>query len=80
MKLIDIVTWALAVFKTSISNNGEFDEWEFIMLQTFHLGVLNELANVDHKMHALPCVLFLMLPQHQKFKQHHLSCEASTTN
>ena len=28
------------------------DEWEFTTLQTFHLRVLNELANVDCKMEA----------------------------
>ena len=55
MKLIDIVTSALAVFETSISkvlNDGWVDEWEFTTLQTFHLGALNELANVGCKMEA----------------------------
>ena len=54
-KLVEIVTSALAVFKTSISkalNDGKVDEQEFSMLQTYHLGVLNELANVDPKMEA----------------------------
>ena len=43
MKLVDIVTSALAVFETSTSealNNGRVDELELIMLQTFHLGAL----------------------------------------
>ena len=55
MKLVDIVTSVLAVFKTSISkvlNDGRADEQEFGMLQTFYLGVLNKLANVDPKMEA----------------------------
>ena len=49
-KLTDIVTLAIAVAETSVSkelNNVEIDEREFAMLQTLHLGVLNELANVD---------------------------------
>ena len=33
-------------------NNGEIDEQEFAMLQTLHLRVLNELANIDQKMEA----------------------------
>ena len=55
MKLVDKMTSALAVFEMCISkvlNNGRVDEWEFTMLQTFHLGVLNDLSNVDHKMEA----------------------------
>ena len=43
------------MFETSVSkvwNNGEVDKLEFTTLQTFHLGALNELANVDHKMDA----------------------------
>ena len=46
---------ALAVFQISLSkvlNDGRVDEQEFTMLQTFHSEVLNELANVDHKMEA----------------------------
>ena len=31
-------------------NNSEVDDQEFTMLQTFHLGVFNELTNVDYKM------------------------------
>ena len=53
MKLANIIMSALAVFETSISkllNNGKVDEWEFAALHTLHLGALNELANVDHKM------------------------------
>ena len=52
-KLVDIVTSALTVFETNISkvlNDGKVDKSKFGMLQTFHLGVLNELANVDCKM------------------------------
>ena len=55
MKLAGIVTSALAVFETSISkalNDGRVDEQEFTMLQTFHLGALNKLAKIDHKMEA----------------------------
>ena len=54
-KLVNAMTLASAVFKTSISkvlNDSKVDEWEFGMLQTFHLGVLNELASVDHRMEA----------------------------
>ena len=46
---------ALAVFETSVSkalNNGEIDERVFATLQTLHLGVINELANVNCKMEA----------------------------
>ena len=53
MKLVDVVTSALAVFETSVLkalNDGRVDEREFSMLQKFHLGVLCELANVDYKM------------------------------
>ena len=49
------MTSALAVFKMSMSkafNDSRFDEQEFGMLQTSHLGVLTEMANVDHKMEA----------------------------
>ena len=55
MKFVDIVTSALFVFEMSISkalNDDRVDKREFSMLQTFHLGVLSELANVDHKMEA----------------------------
>ena len=55
MKLVDIITSALAVFETSMSkalNNGRVGEQEFTKLQMLHLGVFNELANVDHKMEA----------------------------
>ena len=53
MKLVDIVTSALAVFDTSLSkalNNGKIDEQEFQVLQELHLKVINGLANVDRKM------------------------------
>ena len=33
-------------------NNGRIDEWKFATLQTFHLGVLNKLANVDCRVEA----------------------------
>ena len=33
-------------------NNGRVDEQEFTMLQMFHLGVLNDLSNVNCKMEA----------------------------
>ena len=52
-KLVDIMTSVSAVFETSISkasNNHKIDEREFAMLQALHLGAINELANVDHKM------------------------------
>ena len=52
-KLVDIVTSAIAVFETSNSkalNNCEIDEREFSILQDLHLKVINELANIDHKM------------------------------
>ena len=55
MKLVDIVTSALAVFKTNVSkvlNDGKVHEHEFGMFQMFHLGSLNNLAGVDHKMEA----------------------------
>ena len=45
IKLVDIMTSALTVFKTSVSkalNNGGVNEREFTTLQTFHLEVLNE--------------------------------------
>ena len=54
-KFANIVTSALAVFETSISkvlNDGRVDERKFTMLQTFHLGMVNDLSNVDCKMEA----------------------------
>ena len=54
-KLVDIVTSAIFVFETSLSmalNNGEIDEQEFQVLQELHLKVINELANVNHKMES----------------------------
>ena len=54
-KLIDIITQALAVFETGVSKalkDGKIDEEEFNMLQTLHLKVLNELADVHRKMEA----------------------------
>ena len=46
---------ALAMFETSVSKalkDRGIDEQEFTMLQTFHLGVLDKLANVKCKMEA----------------------------
>ena len=54
-KLVDIMTSALAVFEMSLSkvlNDGKVDEREVNMLQTFHLGALNNLSKVDRKMEA----------------------------
>ena len=53
MKLVNTMMLALSVFEMSVSeelNDGRVDEYEFNMLQMFHLGALNKLANVDHKM------------------------------
>ena len=55
MKLIDIITLALAVFERVVSKalkNGIIDEEEFNTLQTLHLETLNELTGVHHKMEA----------------------------
>ena len=46
---------ALAVFEMNVSKalkDRGIDEQEFTMLRTFHLGVLNKLANVKCKMEA----------------------------
>ena len=54
-KVMKLATLALAVFEISISkamNHGGVDKLDFATLQTFHSEVLNELANVDHKMEA----------------------------
>ena len=54
-KLTDIITPAIAVFETCLSEalrNGKIDEEEFNMLQTFHLKTMNELMGVDRKMEA----------------------------
>ena len=53
--LIDIVTPALVVFERVISGvlkNGVINEEESTTLQTLHLGTLNELMGVDHRMEA----------------------------
>ena len=55
MKLVDIVTSAIAVFEMSVSNalsNGVIDEQEFQVLQELHLTLIKELANVDSKMES----------------------------
>ena len=55
MRLIDIVTPALVVFKRAVSGalkNGIIDEEEFNMLQTLHLETLNELTDIDCRMEA----------------------------
>ena len=49
-KLVDTVTSALAAFEMSASKamkDGRVNKQESGMLQTFHLRVLNELANID---------------------------------
>ena len=54
-KLTDIVTLALAMFKTSVSKvleDGIIDERDFNMLQTLHLEVLNDLSSFGRKMAA----------------------------
>ena len=43
------------MFEMSISKvltDGKIDEWEFDMLQTLHLEVLNDLSNVGSKIAA----------------------------
>ena len=51
IKLTDIVTPALAVFRTSVSK-AKIDKWEFAMLQKLYYGSFNNLSNVDHKVEA----------------------------
>ena len=56
--MYDSVSLVSCVFQLIISsqvalNNGKVDEQKFTMLQTFHLGVLNELANLDCKMEVV---------------------------
>ena len=55
IRLIEIVTPALAVFERVISGalkNGIINEEEFNTLQTLYLETLNELMGVDHRMEA----------------------------
>ena len=55
LKLIDIVTPALAEFEKSVSKalkDGSVNELEFSMLQELHLKVLNDLSSIDRKMEA----------------------------
>ena len=55
VKLIDIVTPALAEFEKSVSRtlkDHRIDEQEFSMLQALHLNVLDELAGLDRKREA----------------------------
>ena len=57
MKLVDIITSAIAVFEMSVSkalDNSEIDEREIVMLQDLHIKVINELANVDRKWNRNP--------------------------
>ena len=54
-KLVDIVTSVIAVFEMSVSkalNSGNIDEQKFQVLQNLRLQVINELANIDHKMES----------------------------
>ena len=49
------VTPALVVFERVVSGalkNGVIDEKEFNMIQTLHLGTLNKLTGIDHRMEA----------------------------
>ena len=53
--MIDIITPALVIFERVVSGalkNGIIDVEEFNMLQTLHLGTLNELTGVDRRMEA----------------------------
>ena len=54
-KMVDITTLTIAVFEMNVSkafNNGEINKREFGILQALHLKIVNELANVDHKMES----------------------------
>ena len=54
-KLTDIVILVLAIFEMSLSKtfkDSKIDEWKFATLQALHLGLINKLANVNHKMEA----------------------------
>ena len=53
MKLIDIITPALAIFERVVSGSlkdSQIDEEEFNMLQMLHLETLNELTGVNRRM------------------------------
>ena len=55
MRLIDIITPALAVFERVVSGtlkNGVIDEEEFNTLQTLHLETINELTGINRRMEA----------------------------
>ena len=55
MKLIDVITSALAVFERCVSKvlkNSKIDEEEFNSLQTLHLKTMNELTGIDRAMEA----------------------------
>ena len=55
MKLIDIITPALAVLDRVVSStlkNGVIDEEEVNMLQMLHIEMLNELTGIDHRLEA----------------------------
>ena len=55
MQLIDIITPALVIFERVVSGslkNGIINEEEFNMLQTLHLGTLNELTGIDCRTEA----------------------------
>ena len=54
-ELIDMVTPALVVFErvvSSVLKNGVIDEEEFNMLQTLHIGTLNELTGINCRLEA----------------------------
>ena len=54
-KLTDIIALALAMSETSVSkvfNDRKIDRWEFSMLQTLHLEVIDGLSNIGSKMAA----------------------------
>ena len=52
-RLIGIITPALVIFERVVPGalkNGVIDEEEFNTLQALHLGRLNELTGIDHRM------------------------------
>ena len=52
MKLVEIITPAIAVFETCVLNalsNGKIDEDEFNRLQALYFKTHNELTDIDRK-------------------------------